>query len=165
MTIADILSPAAVRIPILATDKEGALREMTEHLARAHGVTERSEEILSCLIARERIMSTGIGRGVAIPHAELSQPIRPVAAVGVSREGIEFGSPDGKPVTILFVIAIGRESACERIEVLSTLSRMFRKESVRKEVREAETPEALLAIFTREEDLTRSTGRAGASLY
>ncbi len=165
MTIAQLLTPAAVRIPIIATDKDGALREMTEHLASAHGLGERGAEILESLLARERIMSTGIGRGVAIPHAELDRPIRAAAAVGVSPSGIEFGSPDGKPVTILFVIAIGRDAARERIGALSTLSRMFRKDSVRDEVRAAKTPEALLAIFAREEEQIRGGRRAGAPLY
>ena len=165
MKIAELLTPAAVRIPILATDKDGALREMAEQMARAHGLAERSEEIFESLAARERVMSTGIGRGVAIPHAELDRPIRAVAAVGVSPSGIEFAAPDGKPVTVLFVIAISRDATRERIEFLSTLSRMFRKESVREEIRGAKTAEGLLAIFAREEELIRGAGRAGASLY
>jgi PTS system fructose-specific IIC component len=165
MTITELLTPAAVRIPILATDKDGALREMAEQLTRAHGFPERRDEILECLLARERVMSTGIGRGIAIPHAELDRPIRPAAAVGVSPAGIEFGSPDGRPVTILFVIAIGRENSGERIGALSTLSRMFRSDTVRDAVRAAPTPEALLAILAREEEAIRGGRRAGAPLY
>jgi mannitol/fructose-specific phosphotransferase system IIA component (Ntr-type) len=165
MTISELLTPAAVRVPLLAADKDSALVEMTEHLVRAHGLSERRDEILASLLAREKIMTTGIGRGVAIPHAELDQPVRPCAAVGISHSGIDFDAPDGKPVSILFVIAIGKDVPRERIEVLSILSRVFRKEIVRQEVREAKSPEALLAIFAREEEIIRAAARAGASLF
>lgn len=165
MTVAELLTSDCIRLPLLAGDKEGALAEMADQLASTHGAAHRRDEILASLRSREGIMSTGIGRGVAIPHAELEQSIQPAVAVGISPTGIDFGAPDGKPVYVMFALAFGRELARERIQILSTLSRIFRKESVRDEIRAAATPEALIAIFAREEELVRRMGHANAATF
>lgn len=163
MTLSELLSPACVKIPLLATDKDGILREMVEHLAGAHGLADRKDEILASLAARECLMTTGIGRGIAIPHAELETPIRPVAAVGISPNGIEYVACDGKPVFVVFLLVVGRERSCERIETLSLLSRIVRQDRVREEIRGAATAEAVVEIFLREEERQRRPGHAATT--
>jgi len=165
MTVPELLQAATVKIPLLSREKDGVLLELTEHLCLVHHLSARKEDILTSLRARERLMSTGIGRGVAIPHAELDPPIPAVAVVGISRDGIDFGSADGKPVHVVFLLALGREAGAKRVEVLSILCRIFRKESVREEVRTAKSGEEVLAVLAREEEALRRSGHAGATVY
>lgn len=165
MTLSELLTPQCVRIPLLARDKEGALAEVAEQIARVHALAHREDEILASFLARERIMSTGIGRGIAIPHAELAPPVAPAAVVAISPAGIEFGAPDGKPVFVLFALVLGRDLVRERIALLSTLSRIFRRQSVRDEIREARSADAVVAAFAREEEALRQPGHAGAATF
>lgn len=150
MRLRELLSIHAVKIPLLARDKQAALEELVDLICADPEIAPRRQEILDALDARERLMSTAIGRGVAVPHAELATPVRAVAAVGVSAEGIDYGAPDGKPVHIFFMMVVSRDQSHERITALSALSRMMRKESVRAEVRAATTPEEIVAIVGRE---------------
>ncbi len=165
MTVTELLQSASVKIPLLAKDKDGVLAEMADHLTLTHGLSGRRDDILASLRSRERLMSTGIGRGVAIPHAQLDPPIPPVAAIGISRDGIDFGSADGKPVFVVFLLALGREASAKRVEVLSALSRIFRKESVRDEMKAAGSAEEVIAVLAREEEALRRTGHPGATVY
>ncbi|MFN0150522.1 MAG: PTS sugar transporter subunit IIA [bacterium] len=152
MRIHDILSASAVTISLRARDKRAALEELVDLLSADAAIAPRRQEILDALDARERLMTTAIGRGVAVPHAELATPVRAVAAAGISHEGIDFGAPDGKPVHILCMMVVSRAESHERITALSALSRMMRKESVRAEIRGAKTPDDVVAIVRREAD-------------
>jgi len=150
MRLNDLLSVNSVKIPLAARDKRAALEELVDLICADSAIAPRRQEILDALDARERLMSTAIGRGVAVPHAELATAVRAVAAVGISNEGIDYSAPDGKPVHIFFMMVVSREQSHERITALSALSRMMRKESVRREICAAKTPEEIVAIVYRE---------------
>jgi mannitol/fructose-specific phosphotransferase system IIA component (Ntr-type) len=152
MRLRELLRPGSIKLSLAAHDKQGALDELVDLLCADPEIAPRRQEICEALAARERLMSTAIGRGVAIPHAELSTPVRATAAVGISPGGIDYDAPDGKPVHILLVIVISRSESHERIAALSTFSRMMRKESVRQAAMQAASADELIGILAGEEE-------------
>ncbi len=106
--LADYLVPARV-VDLVSRSKDAALMELVETLRSAPEVADR-EKLLQAVLDRERIVSTGIGLGVAVPHAKIPEVGEFVVAYGRSREGIEFGSIDDRPVhhVVLIVGSRGR---------------------------------------------------------
>ena len=91
MKFADFVSPAAIRADLQAGDKEGVIKEMVTALVEAGDIaTENKDAILSKIIEREQLGSTGIGRGVAVPHTKHASVTKLVGTVGVSTEGVDF---------------------------------------------------------------------------
>src|SRR5688572_27542140 len=88
---------------LAASTLDGVLGELAAHLEKA-GVVEDAEDLARRLVERERMGSTGLGSGLAIPHCKLRDLADVVLAIGVSRMGIDFGAPDGEPVTLLFLV-------------------------------------------------------------
>jgi len=160
MRLSELLSANAVKIPLLARDKRAALEELADLLCADPAIAPRRQEILDALDARERLMSTAIGRGVAVPHAELAAPVRAVAAIGISPEGIDYAAPDGRPVHIFFMMVVSRDQSHERITALSALSRMMRKADVRAEICGAKSAEEIVAIVSREAGEAEAEGGA-----
>ena len=83
----------------------------------------------------EKVMTTGLGRGVAISHGEAAEIPGVVVALGLSQKGIEYDAFDGKPVHIMFIVVNSKRKRAEYLEVLSTLTNLMRKENVREEIR------------------------------
>jgi PTS system nitrogen regulatory IIA component len=101
------------------------------------------------ILARERVMSTGVGNGVAIPHAYTDGVERLLASFYRTREKVEFGSADSVPVDIFFVILGPRESRREHIRLLARLSRLLNHAEFRDALRSAPDADAVLAVFRR----------------
>jgi mannitol/fructose-specific phosphotransferase system IIA component (Ntr-type) len=101
------------------------------------------------LAARERVMSTGVGNGVAIPHAYTDAVARVVAAVYRTRDGVEFGAPDGAAVDLFFVVLGPRSARREHMRVLTRLSRLLNHADFRAQLRTAPDPETVRGVFRR----------------
>lgn len=147
MRLTDFISERSVSADLAATDGARALAKLASLLAEsAKGV--RDEEILDALEARERIATTGIGGGVAIPHAKLRGVRRVVAAVGVSKDGVDFAAVDGAPVQ-LFVALLSPESggAGEHLRLLSRLSHLLRDAGFCGRLRAAGSAAEIVAAF------------------
>lgn len=117
-----------------STDKKSAIHELLTRapvFAKVRDLPALEKSILS----REKVMSTGLGRGVAISHGEASEISKVVIALGLSEKGILFDSIDGNPVHILFIIVNSKLKRGEYLEVLSSLTRLMRKEKVRNGIR------------------------------
>ena len=117
-----------------SSKKESAIHEL---LTRAP-IFEKVRDLPALeksILSREKVMSTGLGRGVAISHGEAPEIPKVVVALGISEKGIVFDSIDGDPVHILFIIVNSRLKRGEYLEVLSSLTRLMRKEEVRKGIR------------------------------
>ncbi len=97
MRLRDLLDESTVKIGLESTDKEECFEEMVDILVRAFVIADRSG-VLKAVQAREMQSTTGIGKGVAIPHGKHASIANLTAAVGISRDGIEFDSLDGEPV-------------------------------------------------------------------
>ena len=116
-----------------STSKADAIREL---LNKAHAFKKVRDlpALEQAILAREKVMTTGIGRGVAISHGEAPELPSVLVALGISCDGIDFDAVDGKPVHFLFVIVNSRLKRAEYLEVLSTLTKVMRSEDIRHSV-------------------------------
>ncbi|MGE5174795.1 MAG: PTS sugar transporter subunit IIA [Hyphomicrobiales bacterium] len=139
MRLSELLNEHAVRLSLESRDKESCIKELVQLLEAAHGVNTKGE-ILSKVLQRESMMSTGIGNGVAIPHGKTRLLDHLVAACGVSPAGIDFDSMDGEPAT-LFILLVSPESLRgPHVKALANVSRLLKEESVRASLRQSGTP-------------------------
>lgn len=146
MNLSELLNEKAIRLSLNARDKESCIKELVQLLESAHGVNTKGE-ILSKVLQRESMMSTGIGNGVAIPHGKTRLLDHLLAACGVSPQGMDFDSMDGEPAH-LFILLVSPESLRgPHVKALANVSRLLKEESVRSALRNAATPEEFLATL------------------
>jgi mannitol/fructose-specific phosphotransferase system IIA component (Ntr-type) len=133
MDLMDALAPERVKV-LEAGSKQDALTELISLLATAGAVSD-STELARLIQEREALMSTGIGLGIAVPHARLPQVNSSVIALGTSPDGLQdYESIDGSTVHIVAMIVTGTQRQREYIELLSSLARLFKEESARDRV-------------------------------
>lgn len=113
-----------------AKNKYKAIEELAQVFKGSRAV-ENVKELIGALIERERIMSTGIGFGIAIPHAKIRSVSEIAFAIGISKNGIEFDSLDGKPVHIIILVAAGERQHKDYLRLLSKIMSILREESMR----------------------------------
>lgn len=129
--LADLLHPERVRVGLTPSDKEGALRALSALLVMPEG-TANEESVYEVLVERERLASTGVGSGVAIPHGRFDGVDELRAAVAVCTSGVDFEAIDGLPVKILVGIVGPRSMPQKHLAALAGVSRVLRKEQVRR---------------------------------
>ena len=145
ISLENIIPPERVKV-LESTDKESALREMAALAALAPEVQD-AERLLEAIFEREEIMSTGIGLGIAIPHAKISAVTDFVVALGKAPKPIEFSSLDGVPVDFIVLIA-GPDDQQERyLQLLARITLKLKDAGVRRSLREAQDITALLAAL------------------
>jgi nitrogen PTS system EIIA component len=128
--------PGSVITDLHTTDKYDALRELIRR-APVFGELPSRDALARAVVARERLQSTGLGHGVAVAHGRVSGAKDVLVALGIHPAGLEYGSPDGAPVTLLFVIASPRALSIDYLKTLSTLVRCLRNEGLRDSLLEA----------------------------
>ncbi len=140
------LSPDRIILPDYST-KHDVLVKMSEVLASAPQV-KNSEELLDAVIRRESLMSTAIGRGIAIPHVRLNSVTDLVMAVGISQKDIlDFDAIDGKPVRLVFMIAAATNQHSYYLQTISYLSNKLRDEELRQKLIEAKNSMDIYSIL------------------
>ena len=149
-TLADLLEASTMKPELEARKKNDALQELVELLHRA-GKIEDPETTLKGLIDREKLTSTGIGSGIAIPHLLSPQAKQTVMAFGRKREGLRFDSVDNQPVTLIFLIVGPKHQEYAHLRLLSHLSRLLHDGRFRQALLDATTPEEILQIIRRRE--------------
>jgi mannitol/fructose-specific phosphotransferase system IIA component (Ntr-type) len=143
--LTEILTPEQVVMPVAARDKTGVIAELTRHLTNRLGGDYA--EVLDAVKEREAGGSTGIGFGVAIPHAR-SSGVRELSLVcGVSPSPVPYDSIDGEPVRLFFLIVGPVGSAGMHMKVLSRIASLVRHESVRRQLCEAGTPDEFYNVL------------------
>jgi len=147
MTLSDILSPERVRCDVESASKKHSLELLSALLAESDS-SLTSLSVFDRLLARERLGSTGLDDGVAIPHGRLAEIDRPVGAFVRLVEGVDFDSLDHKPVDLLFGLVVPEESTEEHLQILSQLAELFSDESFREQLRAAPRGEDVVALFT-----------------
>jgi len=126
--------------------KKQVLEELVECLAQ-NNVEINKDELLKALLEREKLGSTGIGDGVAIPHGKLNGLDNIILLFGKSGEGIDFDAIDGKPVCLVFLLVAPADSAGLHLKALARLSRMLREKDFKNNLMTASDAEALLGII------------------
>jgi len=150
MKIMDFLNEKAVAANMKAQDKEGVMRELVDLLYKAGAIKDK-EELVSALLAREALGSTGIGQGIGIPHGKSGKVKELVAAFGLSRKGVKFDSLDGEPVYIFFLLVAPEESAGPHLKALARISRFLKDKYFRDLLKAAKDEKEIIKII-REED-------------
>jgi nitrogen PTS system EIIA component len=146
MRLSELLNEQSISLTLNARDKEASIKELVQLLESSHGVNTRGE-ILSKVLQRESMMSTGIGNGVAIPHGKTRLLDHLLAACGVSPAGVDFDTMDGEPAT-LFILLVSPESLRgPHVKALANVSRLLKEESVRNALRSASTPADFLRVL------------------
>ncbi len=145
--LAEILSADRI-IDLKSEDKEGALSELVAVLAERSDRVLNKDALLRAILEREQLLSTGIGIGVAIPHAMIPEVTNWVMAVGRSHKGIDFGALDEKPVRIIVMIAASdKHSRGEYLKFLASLMQRFQSKGFRRTVMFAKTPADIFRAF------------------
>ena len=143
--ISDILTINRIK-DIKAKTKDGVLAELAEMVADAPEITS-PEALLNAIKAREAIISTGIGMGIAIPHAKISSVTDFVIAVGRSKEGIDFQSLDGLPVHLFILIVASDTQGEDFLTLLGKIGTFFNKRGITKRFLKAGNPGQILKLF------------------
>ncbi|NGQ95901.1 PTS transporter subunit EIIA [Brevibacillus sp. SYP-B805] len=148
--IADLLKTDTIVLQLSATTKEEVLDELIDKLDEA-GRLHSKEEMKQAILAREAQGSTGIGDGIAIPHAKTAAVKTPSIAFGISQAGIDYQSLDNQKAHLFFMIAATEDASEAHLETLAMLAQMLMDESFRRELMKAVTKEEVIAIIARKE--------------
>jgi len=150
MKITDILNKSVIRTNLPGTTKEEVINAIID-LAGTQKQVVDIERMRTAIFDREKIMSTGVGSGFAIPHGKTDAVDDIVAAFAVTAQPIDYQSLDDQPVRLVFLL-VGRDNMVgPHIKLLSRISRLMNKEDFRKRLLEAETPQEIIEIFQQEE--------------
>ncbi|RFA30387.1 PTS sugar transporter subunit IIA [Alkalilimnicola ehrlichii] len=140
MDIIDLISPDRIKCDADVTSKKRALELLSEMLA-ASTETLPASALFNKLTGRERLGSTGLGHGVALPHARIEGSDKAVGALIKLEEGIDFDSFDKHPVDLLFALVVPEHFTDEHLKILADLAEMFSNEQLCESLRQANTPE------------------------
>jgi fructose-specific phosphotransferase system IIA component len=146
--LADLLHPQSVLVPLVAADRQAAIEALVSALPfdRADNPEDR-QELIAAVLAREQAGSTGIGEGVAIPHARSAKLSSPRLSVGLSERPIDFNAADGKPVTLIFLLAVPVAAPKSHLKALAALSRVVMDKKLLRQLTKANSAEDLYALL------------------
>jgi nitrogen PTS system EIIA component len=148
MHIADLLNADRIACNAQATSKKRVLEQLSGLIADSVPQLTQSE-VFESLIGRERLGSTGLGRGVAIPHGRLKGEVRPTGAFVKLTHGVDFDAVDGQPVDLLFALMVPESAVDEHLQILAQLAEMFSDPELCRRLREASGGGNLLELMQR----------------
>jgi len=146
MDLVSLLSKDTVKVPLEAVDKEEAIAELLELLVRTGQVTDR-DALLDALYEREDKGSTGIGAGVAIPHAKHDSLQGVAVAVGVSPDGVEFDAADARPVHLVFLVVAEAHNPGPNVEVLADIGGLMQVPGLYDQLVASRSPDELMSAI------------------
>ena len=146
MKTTDFLSQEAIVLDIKACDKESAIKEMVQVLVKMKKLNNAAEAI-DLLMQREKLGSTGIGQGVAIPHTRCDFIKEQVAVLAFSKKGVEFNALDSGPVNILFLLLCPGSSTGEHLQAMAKISKLLKGKALRQALLEAKTTADVLLLI------------------
>ncbi len=135
MMISDFLAPSHVQIDLRVSDKTQLIRELARRAAPAAGLGV--DTIVAALMQREALGSTGLGGGLAIPHARFAELKQPFGLLARLRKAIAFDAIDGQPVDVIFVLLLPREQTSQQLNELASVARALRDPATIRKVRSA----------------------------
>ncbi|MBL1142263.1 MAG: PTS IIA-like nitrogen regulatory protein PtsN [Proteobacteria bacterium] len=147
MNISDILSPECVLPDMDCHSKKDALDTLAKTIADSDSSISQTE-VFDCLIARERLGSTGLGNGIAIPHGRLKNGKSTLAAFIQLDTPIDYDAVDNAPVDLLFALIVPEDSTEEHLQTLATLAEMFSDTATLRKLRRTNSSERIYAILT-----------------
>jgi PTS system nitrogen regulatory IIA component len=151
MKIQEILNPETFVPRLVARGKKDVLTELAEALTHRHSELNR-DEVVDVLLERERLGTTGIGEGVAIPHGKMKHLKELVISFGRSVEGVDFQSMDNRPAHLFFLLLAPENSAGAHLKALAKISRMLKDKSFCQDLMTAETAEEMFQVIAHEDE-------------
>jgi PTS system nitrogen regulatory IIA component len=149
MEIRDLLQPEAVIAGLKVTSKKQALQELARHAATVTGVNER--KIFETLLERERLGTTGVGNGIAIPHGKLSELSKLYGVFARLEKPIDFDAIDEQPVDLVFLLLAPEAAGADHLKALARVSRLLRDAATCEKLRGAKTADGLYLLLTQTE--------------
>jgi PTS system nitrogen regulatory IIA component len=146
MDLGDLLSPEAVFPSLRAKNKKQALQEIAQKAAGLTGLDAR--DVFETLLQRERLGSTGVGRGIAIPHGRIAALPRIVSLFARLEEPIAFEALDGEPVGLIFLLLAPEHAGADHLKALARISRLLREPATIEKLRAAKDRAALYSVLT-----------------
>jgi mannitol/fructose-specific phosphotransferase system IIA component (Ntr-type) len=153
MRLSDILSNQTIVLDFDAKDKWDAIHKLVDLLIERGKIKKVDKDIiLDALIARERIASTGMEYGVALPHASVEVLNLPICALGISHKGIEFQTQDGRPAKLIVLMVVPKKDIQIHIKALTGIARLLNYEQMRQMLLSAQSPHEVMDIIKEEEE-------------
>ena len=146
MELGDLISREGVFVPLRAQNKKAALQELAQRAAALAGLAER--DVFEQLLQREKLGSTGLGRGIAIPHIKIRGINRIFCLVARLAEPIAFDAIDDQPVDLIFVLLAPEHASGDHLKALARISRILRDPGCLERMRSARDAAALLSVLT-----------------
>ena len=145
MDLSDLLSPAAVIPALKAQSKKQVIQELSERAARLNGLSQR--EIFDTILQRERLGSTGVGNGVAIPHGKLRSIDRLMGVFARLARPVDFDAVDDLPVDLAFLLLAPEGAGADHLKALARIARVLRNQGIAQQLRATDDAEALYALL------------------
>lgn len=149
--ITDYISEDLVSLDLKAKNRDEVLIELSKLLEKSENIDSEDNDVYKALIDREKLGSTGIGKGVAIPHAKTESAKKLTVAFGVSRKGIDFKSLDDENVNLFFVFASPNRDSQIYLKVLARISRLIREEEFRTRLYNCSSSEEVISCIREKE--------------
>lgn len=146
MEIVDLLTPDDVIPDLKATSKKQALQELAKRAAKGSGQQERA--IFDVLLERERLGTTGVGHGIAIPHGKMAGIDRPYGLFARIENPIDFDAIDEQPVDLIFLLLAPEDAGADHLKALARVSRLLRDTAICDKLRGSDNAEAIYALLT-----------------
>ena len=146
MNLLDILSPESTIVDLKGESKEDIIAELVNSLVVGDAITDRAQ-VLQAVLDREKIMSTGIGDGIAIPHGKSAAVTELVAAMGTQRRGVDFDALDGEPAFVFFLLVSPANVSGPHIKALARISRLLKNDAFKKKLIEANSAGEIIATI------------------
>ncbi|HJP33176.1 MAG: PTS sugar transporter subunit IIA [Candidatus Latescibacteria bacterium] len=157
MSLLDILSAQSTLVGLKGHSKDEIIEELVGSLEVGAAIADR-DKVLQAVLEREKIMSTGIGDGIAIPHGKTDAVSQLSAALGIHKRGVDFEALDGEPAFVFFLLVSPANVSGPHIKALARISRMLKNDTFKKRLIEAESADEILGIIAEEEQSHPATG-------
>ncbi len=154
MKLSDIVVAEAIIPELQAKTRDEAINELIESLADAGAIPKKStKDVVKAVLAREQQATTGIGKGVALPHAKLKGIKKAIATIGRSADGIDFAALDYKPVYSVILLLSSPDKPDEHLQAMETIFKHVQRDIFRKFLRQSETKEAIVDLIREADEL------------
>lgn len=153
MKFSDFIKTGAIRAELASESKQAVIEELVQSLQDAGEIDgDQRDDIIAAIMKREELGSTGIGRGVAVPHTKHPSVQKLVGTVGVSTTGVDFDSLDGEPVQLFFLLISPPERPGDHLRALENISRQLRDETFCRFLKQSKNPEDIQQLLQEADD-------------
>ena len=150
MRLTELVSPEVVKVPLAGSSKRRIIRELVELCCPDAG-PDAVERVYRSVMERERLMSSGIGHGIALPHGFSTGVVEFAASLGVAPRPVDFDAVDGRPVAVVFLLLSDEDHTPDKLKALARISRLLHSEDFRAALAASRTPDEALQAIADEE--------------